>query len=81
MLVVHAGAELGQQNQVEDERSCKETVFAHGFSVDSEHASNDGEYITSEYEYESTSVSTEGGRFVATPTSSKYTFKTEAKVP
>jgi hypothetical protein len=56
-------------------------LFSQGFSVNSEDVSNDGEYITSEYEYESTSVSTEGGRFVATPTSSKYTFKTEAKVP
>jgi len=56
-------------------------LFAGSFTVDSELASNDGEYITSEYEYESTAVSTEGGRFVATPTSSKYTFKTEATVP
>ena len=56
-------------------------LFADGFTVDSDTCTNDGTYITSEYEYESTSVNTEGGRFVATPTTAKYSFKTEAKVP
>eukprot|EP01047_Picozoa_sp_COSAG01_P035578 COSAG01_NODE_2740_length_7158_cov_3.142371_7_plen_210_part_00 len=59
---------------------------AAGFRVESEKVSSDSEYLTAEYKYENTHVEvdtgvTGAGQFVATPVSTKYTIKTEKKVP
>lgn len=51
------------------------------FTVASDKVTIDDHYITSEYEYESTSVSVEGGEVTATPNAAKYTLKTDKRVP
>ncbi|KAM3132666.1 hypothetical protein pb186bvf_015211 [Paramecium bursaria] len=41
----------------------------------------DGDYLLSNYEYKSTSVHEQNGKYIATPTIQNYTFKTNTKIP
>ncbi len=56
-------------------------MLVNEFTVDSPNVQYSEEHITSRYEYQTTKLSQEGGKWVVKPASQTFEFRTQRKVP